>query len=287
MKRLVALLLLAGCAKPPSPPPIPPVVPAAPGIPIQEPDDDFTKMGKALPGDWLHSFPEEGQTFERYMDECRNRKSETRTTIYLQPLGQPDERYSKVIAIMQEYAEIFFGVKCVVRAPMELPANAWRAERGQYNANMILGWLEESLPEDALAVAGVTDRDLYSGDLNFVFGLGSLAGRRGVYSLCRFGNDWGMFLRRSLKLLSHEVGHIFGMEHCIWYQCVMSGANSLSEDDRYPMFLCPIDLRKLQWNAGFDRGGRYGKLGEFYRKHSLGIEADWVRRHLSARDVKK
>ncbi len=284
-----SLLVLAslGCAKPANTPvgaPPPVVVHDAPEIPTQESDADFEKMPKPQPGDWLHSFPEDGQTFEQYMEDCFNRKSEKRTTIYLQPLhrgGKIDDRYAKTLETMRAYAEIFFGVRCVLRKPKEIPDSAWRENRKQYNSTQIIGWLEEDLPDDALAVAGITDQDLFSGNLNFVFGEGSLRGRRGVYSLCRFGREPEMFLRRALKLLSHEVGHIFSIEHCIWFQCVMSGANSLAEDDRYPAHLCPIDLRKLQWNTGFDRVKRYEALRIFYEANGLTTEADWVRAHLS------
>jgi archaemetzincin len=266
MKRALFLLLLLGCAKPALPP----------SVPVQESDAGFEKMGTPQPGEWLHRFKEPGQTFERYLDECRNRRSNQRTTIYLQPLGALDERYTRALAQMRAYAEVFFGVTCVLREPTAMPENAFRKERKQYNADQVIGWLEETLPDDALALAGITDQDLYSGELNYVFGLGTLAGRRGVYSLCRFGNDPELFLRRSIKLLSHEVGHIFGMEHCIWYKCVMCGANSLAEDDRYPVHLCPIDLRKLEWNTGFDRAARYRTLEAFYAANGLKEEADWV-----------
>ena len=33
-------------------------------------------------------------------------------------------------------------------------------------------------------------------------------------------------LRRSCKVLAHEVGHLFGMSHCIYFACVMNLANS-------------------------------------------------------------
>ncbi len=281
-KRVVLLLVLAGCAKPAGqigvPPP--PYVSNAPGIPTQSSDDGFEKMGTPQPGEWLHRFQEPGQTFERYLDQCANRRSEKRTTIYLQPLGTLNERYVKTIERMREYSEIFFGVACVVRKALDLPAPTYHKDRRQYDSTRIIGWLANDLPDDALAVAGITDQDLFSGTLNFVFGEGSLAGRRGVYSLCRFERDEEMFLRRGIQLLSHEVGHIFGIEHCIWYKCVMSGANSLEESDRHPVHLCPIDLQKLEWNTGFNRAGRYRALQGFYDRYGLKEEAGWVKARL-------
>ena len=62
----------------------------------------------------------------------------------------------------------------------------------------------------------------------------------------------------------------------------MNGSNSLEESDRQPLRLCPPCLKKLQWNRGFDVVARYGKLLDFYRKHGLAPEADWVEKRLAA-----
>jgi archaemetzincin len=248
-----------------------------------EPDLLFERMPEARPGDWLHRFPERGQTFEQYMAACRNRKSAGRSIIYLQPLGEMDERTTKALKLMREYCEIFFGTTCVVRDPVPLPEHCLILPRRQYNATMLIGHLVENhLPKDALAMAGITGEDLFSKGLNFVFGEGSLAEPVGVYSLCRFGSDWSLFLERGLKLVTHELGHVLGVEHCVWYKCVMSGANSLAEGDRYPVHACPIDLRKLEWNLGFDRRRRYEALEAFYRAQGLGEAADWVGRQRAA-----
>ena len=134
-----------------------------------------------------------------------------------------------------------------------------------------------------LAYAGIMDEDLRTKDLNFVFGLGSLARRTGVYSLKRYrSKDETLFLRRSLNLMAHEVGHIFSVEHCVVWSCVMQGANSLKEHDGHPMHLCPDDLRKLEWNMGFDRTARYGKLRDFYRREGLATEAEWIEERLKS-----
>ncbi len=282
------LLATLGC-RPATPPPAP-----APA----EDTSGFEPLPPPRSGDWLHSFPEEEQTVGQYRLSCRNRKSAVRTTIYLQPMGVFDERYTKTIEAMREYAEIFFGVPAKVRDPIPLPDKCLIMPRGQYNATMLIDHLREGLPVDALAVAGITNKDLFSNGLNFVFGEGSLAGRRGVYSLVRYerfdsrGFDAALaprrpdeikFLWRSLQLLSHEVGHIFSIGHCVKWKCVMCGANSLEEGDRHPLHLCPDDLKKLQWNTDFDVAARYGRLADFYARSGLEAEARWCRDRLAGR----
>ena len=53
--------------------------------------------GKPRAGDWLLSHPEPGQTFDEYLVSRPNRPTATRTTIYIQPLGEFDEKQSPLI----------------------------------------------------------------------------------------------------------------------------------------------------------------------------------------------
>ena len=105
-------------------------------------------------------------------------------------------------------------------------------------------------------------RDLYPDPAwNFVFGQASLRERVAVYSFARYADrDPRVVLRRSCKVLAHETSHMFGIEHCIYFRCVMNGSNHLAESDARPLRLCPVDLRKLQWSVGFDVVERQKRL---------------------------
>jgi hypothetical protein len=39
---------------------------------------------------------------------------------------------------------------------------------------------------------------------------------------------------------------MFGIEHCVWFRCLLNGSNHFAESDARPSHLCPVDLRKLQ-----------------------------------------
>ena len=184
---------------------------------------------------------------------------------------------------MRAYAEIYFGVPAKVWDPIPMFEEGWAPARRQYNSTSVITQLAGLVPADALVFIGITEKDLFARGLNFVFGEGNLQNRCGVYSLTRYENDdEKLFLRRALKLMSHEVGHILSIHHCVTYRCVMQGANSLVEDDRHPMHLCPIDLRKLQWNTGFDPMERYRRLEKFYREHGYDADAEWVSQRAGA-----
>jgi archaemetzincin len=56
----------------------------------------------------------------------------------------------------------------------------------------------------------------------------------------------------------------------------MNGSSSLSESERRPLHLCPVDLRKVQWLLGFDVAQRYADLERFWRQAGEDAEADWA-----------
>ncbi len=244
---------------------------------MRMPPAGFAFQGPPEPGDWRDRFPEPGQTVEQYRAACANRRSASRTTFYLQPLGDAAERHPALLSRMRDYAEAFFGVPARLLPAIPLFEETWVPERSQHHSTRIIGRLAARRPADALVYAGFTTADLYSQGLNYVFGEGSLANRCGVYSWHRYGTpDPALFLRRVLKLMSHEAGHILSIDHCIFYKCVMQGSNSLQEFDRHPLHLCPVDLEKLAWNTGVAPLERYRRLAGFYREAGLAEEAAWA-----------
>jgi len=235
----------------------------------------FTRLPPAEPGDWLWVVPEPGQTFEEYQQQVPPRRTAERHVIYLQPLGDFGVEMQATLETMREYAGVFFVCEARLLEPKPLPEWAYVPNRNQYDAGQLLGFLQSDVPADALAYVGITNRDLFARDLNFVFGVGSPTEPVGVYSLIRYipGQDReNTLLRRALKVLNHEVGHILGLAHCIFYRCTMNGSNSLRESDRRPIHLCPVCREKLEWNLGCDRLTRYRALRDFYRK--VGFERD-------------
>ena len=84
------------------------------------------------------------------------------------------------------------------------------------------------------------------------------------------------YLRRSSKLLSHELGHLYVLDHCIHNRCLMNGTGHLVEDFKAPSHLCGICLRKLQWRTGFDVKQRYKMLSSAFDNMGMKKEHEWV-----------
>lgn len=175
----------------------------------------------------------------------------------------------------------------------------------QLHGGSVLNKIKQIMPADAICLMALTMSDIYDTppDL-FVAGLAAGNHRVGVFSLRRYDptlsfpqEHWHQItknksivpiqqikrtvLQRSCKLLVHEVAHLLGLDHCIWYSCCMNGSGHLEEDFRQSMHLCPVDLRKLQHLCGFDVVERYQRLAEFFAAHKLAAEERWVKERLS------
>ena len=252
--------------------------------------EDWKRMGRPKPGEWLHVFREPGQTFAEYRQQVRKPRTGRRNRIYVVPLGEIAEKHPELLRRSVEFFGIFFGREVVKLDPQRLGRRCYNARRGQYDAGAVLDRVLAPLVrehDDALALMGLACEDLYHGDLNFVFGLGSHGQRVGLYSVYRFhrwipeGQDADkVALRRTLKTSVHEIGHILGMAHCTFYHCVMNGSNSLDESDRRPLFLCPVCLRKLEWHLGLDRLERYRDLKDLFTKCGLKDETAFCQRRI-------
>lgn len=236
------------------------------------------------PSDWLASHPESGQTFNQFLRSRRNLLRPPRTILYIQPIGTFGEKESKVLEAVEKYSSLFFQAKVVVQKPVQLEGLGITTRRHPHSQQQqllstgVIDWLKKDLPKDAYARIAVTMIDLYPrDDWNFVFGQASLVERTGVYSLARYGEPGtDLFLRRSLRVFTHETGHMFGFRHCIHYQCLMNGCNHLEESDRTPLHLCPICLRKLHAASGFDITKRYQQLNQFFDRAKLAAELKWT-----------
>lgn len=257
--------------------------------------EGFAPIPKPARGDWLAEHPEPGQTFAEFEKQRPNVPTDTRRTIYFLPVG-PTSKHSASLETLRDYAARYYTLPVKV-LPRVSTDDIGATSRINGNTNQrqllttdILTALQRRLPDDAYALIALTDVDLYPEDSwNFVFGQASFRERVGVYSFARYhpsfyGDDAvdaaaarTLVLLRAMKVMVHELGHMFGIYHCTFHACAMNGSNHLQESDRSPLHLCPIELRKLHHTIGFDPVARYRSLAAFYDVHGFADEAAWIR----------
>ena len=122
------------------------------------------------------------------------------------------------------------GAAARIDAPVELPGGAYAPARGQYRAESLLALVSG---HGARHVLAITHRDLFAGDLNFVFGIAAPRGACLVSTARLLASaDEPLFRARLLKEAVHELGHTLGLEHCADPGCVMHFSNSLADTDR-------------------------------------------------------
>jgi archaemetzincin len=261
------------------------------------PAEDFEPVSAPGPNDWLAVHPEPGQSFEQFVRSGPNRPDKKRKILYLQPLGEFREGAAPPLESLRQYAAAYFAMEVRALPGPDLDKENITIRRNPTTGNRqllttdILTALKKRMPDDAFCLLGITMEDLYpEPSWNFVFGQASLRERVGVYSFARYdpkfygelrGRDWATtLLRRSCRVLAHEAGHMFGLAHCVYFRCVFNGSNHLDESDARPLHECPVDLRKLHHNIGFDVPQRYASLVRFYRKAGFEDEAAWTHRRL-------
>jgi len=262
-----------------------------------DPGSDFQPIPVPRPGDWLAVHPERGQTFDDFVRSRPNRPDPGHKKIYLQPLGEFREDRSPSVETLKECAANYFAMDVVALPSLSISGRTFTTRTNPFTGNRqiltgdVLGFLRGRLPRDAFCVLAITMEDLYPHpSWNFVFGQASLRERVGVFSFARYDpafygekrgeNFQRLLLRRSCKVLVHETAHMFSLEHCIFFKCILNGSNHLEESDSRPLSLCPVCLRKLQFSIGFDVVDRFEGLLSFYRKIGLDREARWVEKRL-------
>lgn len=247
--------------------------------------EGFELLQKPKRGDWLTEHKEPGQPFARFITGPRTHPLPRSNIIYIQPLvfNTGEDISFEIISTLCEYANIFFGLPVKELNPVKdldgkkqfktvsRRINEYTNEP-QINASEMMDFLKGIKPKDAFCIAGMTLCDIYPREeWHFAFGLASTENGTGVYSLARYlpeTNERPMILR-AIRVMCHEICHMFGIKHCIYYSCLMNGANHEDEAMSRPTFLCPSCLRKLHFMVGFDIRYRYGKMLEFWEQISL------------------
>ncbi|RLJ03097.1 MAG: archemetzincin, partial [Candidatus Aenigmatarchaeota archaeon] len=109
----------------------------------------------------------------------------------------------------------------------------------QYRAEYILDVLR-----DRGVLLAVTTADIFADKLHFVYGLAEYRGPA-IVSTARLdpqfykeSPNFQLLMSRLVKEAIHEIGHIFGLSHCQYPECVMSYSNNVKFVDKKKKWFC-------------------------------------------------
>lgn len=160
-----------------------------------------------------------------------------------------------LVTLQLETPEIMDTIRSRVRQVLQLPvflkdchldpSPFFNADRHQYNADRLLGELATMCPHADSKVLAVTSIDLYTPILSYIFGQAYLGGHAGIVSGHRLHNErYGLpadphiYQQRVTKSVIHELGHAFGLRHCLNPDCVMVASTYVEEVDMKGSELC-------------------------------------------------
>lgn len=128
------------------------------------------------------------------------------------------------------------GLTLEVAEPTFDVAGCYAAARGQHDATALLAMLAQQ--GGGRRIVGLTDLDLFISIFTFVLGAGQLGGQAAVVSTRRLRPetyglppDPGLLEDRVCKELIHELGHTYGLRHCLDPGCVMYASSVADEVD--------------------------------------------------------
>ena len=162
--------------------------------------------------------------------------------IYLKTIGLVKPT---ILENLVKSLDMLFPFQSKLIVDEENPLFAFEPKRDQYYAKKMIEKLAGELPLDCEKLVGITDVDLCTPVLTFVYGEAQLSGNVAVVSLNRLRQEFyylphndALLVERLLKECIHELGHCYGLFHCHNSKCVMCFSNSIISIDNKEKNFC-------------------------------------------------
>lgn len=165
-------------------------------------------------------------------------------TIRIRTIGEIEDY---LLEALKSELEKTFKRSVEIGPPMPWPSYAFNPDRKQYHSTSILRRLAQGLDlgDPDQRVLGVAEVDLYLPSLTFVFGEADPIGKAALVSNARLKQGYlrqparrEIMIERLVKEATHELGHTYGLLHCLSRSCVMLFSSTLREADRKPASFC-------------------------------------------------
>lgn len=179
-----------------------------------------------------------------------NEKSKKKETLFIVPFEDvPLEMLDKISSAVSDQMPL----QCRITEPEEIPDEAFNLKRNQFISDVILKHLRDKYAGPGCRVLGVVEDDLYTANMNFIFGQADVVSAVALISLARLmphidslkGAE-GIVFRRALIEAIHELGHTYGLKHCSNPECVMFFSNSLRDTDMKTRKFCARCMHQIR-----------------------------------------
>ena len=151
----------------------------------------------------------------------------------------PVKFYSKLLLqkLIKELSKRFSSSIHVIDIELNMD-DYFSIERKQYFSTQIIAEMIKLTNNYDGKVVLITDVDIYVPALTFIFGEAQLNGKHSILSVCRLHEIFysgianeNLLLERTIKEFLHELGHNYGLRHCIDWDCVMHASHGIEEVD--------------------------------------------------------
>ena len=171
---------------------------------------------------------------------------------------QPFEPFPKdMLAAVVRGVTYIYGFDVVVLQSTKLPKSTWYAPRKRHRADKLLDWMRANLlptNDECRWIVGLTKSDISvtKGEHRDwgVLGLGEVDGRVAVVSSFRTHKkltEPHTALRRTVKVVNHEIGHMMGLPHVKGEGCLMNDAEgTVLTTDQETGLLCQSTIEFIE-----------------------------------------
>jgi len=238
-----------------------------------------------------------------YIKSHPNRPDSIRKVVYIIPFGNMKPEVEEITKDEIAYLEIFLQlpIKILDRVSYEdikkidaiktrlVPESDYgyfskiKGEienlREQIEAGSFIdNYLINNKPDDAIAVLGITEHDIYKPKYNYLYGSSKLKAGVGLISTFRlidYGEDTKYNIR---KVVSKQIVNMFSIKNVKDYECLLNFHNNKMELERGEFKISPMALAKLKYNIGFDYIERFNQLEEFWSREGNKEMTDYYKK---------
>lgn len=181
-----------------------------------------------------------------------------------------------ILRYLQKNLALIFNNNIPLSKHVIVPTSFYKIEKKQYDGRKLLGFLAENLTlKEAKNInLAIFDRDLFTGNLDHVFGLAAPFPKICLISIIRLhphfekdyfqerlkkrkmgkfplsvrrltGKEKTLYYERILKESMHGIGHTMGLVHCSNPLCIMSPSNMLEDIDNKEIRFCRSCMQSI------------------------------------------